>query len=75
MTVVSSAGTAGSAFIRSTGAQSNGINLGASNPVQGTKEQMALNIRVTGTHNFQYKVTGGATLDVYCMGYYMTEPS
>lgn len=72
--VTSSVGTAGSAYLRSYTAQSTGVIVGSSTPSD-VQDRMCLTMRVTSDLKLQYKVTGGAKLSMYVLGYDMTEPS
>lgn len=71
---VDSVGSAGSAYVRSLGAATVGLLVGASNPTAGIDSVMTLDIRVTSTLQLQYKVTGGARLTITNLGYSHTEP-
>ncbi len=72
--VTSSIGSAGSAYLRSFGGQNTGLIVGSSTP-NDVQDRMCLTMRVTSDIKLQYKVTGGARLSVYVLGYEMTEPS
>jgi hypothetical protein len=66
-------GGAGSAYIRSYNGQSTGLIVGAANPWAGSFS--AQRLRVRSDRRFDYRVTGGARLYIYILGYFMTEPS
>ena len=66
-------GSAGSAYIRSYGGQPTGLLVGAANPWSGAFSTQRL--RVTSDRKIEYRVTGGARLYIYVLGYCMTEPS
>lgn len=72
--VTSSVNTAGSAYLRSYAAQNTGVIVGSSTPSD-VQDRMCLTMRVASDLKLQYKVTGGAKLSVYVLGYQMTEPS
>lgn len=71
---VSATGTNGMAQVRVSGAQTFGLTVGSA--IAGAENKyLTLHQRVTSTRDFQYKVTGGASLSVFVLGYWMTEPS
>jgi hypothetical protein len=64
--VTTSQGTAGSAYLRSFGGQNTGIIVGSSTP-NDVGDRMCLTIRVTSDLKLQYKVIGGARLNIYVL--------
>ncbi len=65
---------AGTAYLRTYGTQDVGIAVGAVHEASAV-ETTAIDLRVSSTRRIQYRVTGGARLDVGITGYYQTEPS
>ncbi len=60
-------GISGIAFVR-TAAPAEGINLGGTG-------LLTLDLRTTSNYEIEYKVTNGARLSIWALGYSMTEPS
>lgn len=72
---VGAVGSAGTAYMRVLGGQVLGIAVGSATPTTAVHSYGAFWQRVTSTRTVQYKVTGGAQLSLYVLGYAMTEPS
>ena len=73
MLTTTAVGTAGSAYVHSTGTQRIGIRVGTAQP--GATTDSAIDVRVTSDRKLFYRVTGGAQLTIGVMGYSMTEAS
>lgn len=67
-------GRASSAYIRSSASQATGILVGSVSNVD-TRVMIPHSIRVSSTRKIQYKNIGGCTLNIYIVGYSMTEAS
>lgn len=64
----------GNASIRVSGEQKDGLVVGSS-AAKGQTSSLALHQRINSDRKFYYKVTGGATLSIYVLGYSNTESS
>lgn len=73
--ITSSIGMPGKAYLRSTGAQNVGIQVGAVGSDPDVELSFETDIRVTSTRKLSFRTTGGARLTIVVLGYSMTEPS
>lgn len=68
-------GRAGSAYLRSHGAQSTGLLVGSGSPTCALPGMKQMSIRVDSKRHIQYRTTGDALLYLMVLGYSMTEPA